>query len=109
MEKYKNNKPIVYSEKRKYDFARALYKYINNLTNYKYKDDEIYVTNLCNNELVRNSASTVYIPGDEAIKGITEIKEILNKSNIEKIFVQSAQDSPFKVLAQLVRLPQYLL
>jgi hypothetical protein len=91
MEKYKNIKPTKANEKKRYDLARALYLYIYNLTNYKYKKDEIYITNLCNNALPRPSSGTVYIPREEAINGLNEIYNILKNSNIEKIFVQSVQ------------------
>ena len=91
MEKYKGTKPTSISEKNKYNLARSNYLYINNLTNYKYKNEEIYITNLCNNGLVRSTSGTVYIPESEAEKGVAEIKEILNNSKIEKVFAQSAQ------------------
>lgn len=91
MDKYKEIKPTDISEKKKYYFARALYLYINNLTNHKYKNDEIYITNLCNNEINRNTSGTIYIPENEAKEGLIQIKYLLDNSKIEKVFAQSMQ------------------
>lgn len=79
-------------DKRKKEFSKAVYDYIFELTNNKYNVDEIYFTNLCNDELPHApKKKTVYIPIDKAKEGIKRIKDILNNSDIEFIFAMSLQ------------------
>jgi hypothetical protein len=80
-------------ERSKYKLAANLYSYIGYLTNYKFTADEIYVTNLCNEELPHApKGKTVLITEDKAKKGVGDIKQILNDNpGIKIIFALSEQ------------------
>lgn len=59
------------SEKRKRDLANSTFQQIMYLTNNKFNIEEIYLTNLCNEELPHAPLKkTVYIPEDKARNGI---------------------------------------
>jgi len=83
------------SEKKKQKFARNSINNILELTKNKFSAENIYVTNLCNDELQRDESTTkktVYIPLDKAKKGIEHIKDILAKNpSIEYVFAMSQQ------------------
>ena len=83
--------PTRINERAKYNLAEAVFNYIGHLTSYKYCADRIVLTNLCNEGLPRTPRGTVYIPEEKAIQGISEIRNILNGSDIEIIFAMSAQ------------------
>jgi hypothetical protein len=84
-------KPI--SEKQKYGLAKSTFDYIAYLTLNKFKPENIYITNLCNDALVHApKGRTVLIPKDKAEKGLNNINKILLKNqSIEYIFPMSLQ------------------
>lgn len=83
------------SEKRKQGLAKNSINYILELTKNKFSAENIYVTNLCNDELPKDDSikgKTVYIPRDKAKKGVEHIKDILAKNqSIEYVFAMSQQ------------------
>jgi len=83
--------PTKRNEYAKYKLAEAVYSYIHFITNYKYKSDELYITNLCNDALPPVKNKTVYISKEKAEKGLLEIKNVLAESKIELIFAMSQQ------------------
>jgi hypothetical protein len=85
--------PTKPSEKRKFGLAKAAFDMITWLTNGKYKPEEVYITNLCNNPLSHApKGKIVYIPQHEAETGVAHIKEILQSyPSIEYIFPMSLQ------------------
>lgn len=85
--------PKEYSEKQKYEFAKKSYAQILDITNKKYRPEEIYVTNLCNDALPHApKGKTVLIPDKIAKAGVEHIKNILIQNNsIELVFPMSQQ------------------
>lgn len=84
--------PLKESEERKYRLAQSLFDHIRDITSSKYKDDEIYITNLCNEQLTKPPENcTVYIPEDKANEGLKHIRQILKICPIEIIFPMSMQ------------------
>ena len=79
----------------KFEFAKSTFDYIIELTKNKFRAENIYVTNLCNDELPKDDSikgKTVYIPRDKAKKGVEHIKDILAKNpSIEYVFAMSQQ------------------
>jgi hypothetical protein len=90
---YFNECPNKGSEKRKYNFAKASLEQVLNLTNNKYRAEEIYVTNLCNEALPHApQGKTVLISHDIAKAGVERIKNIISHNNsIDLIFPMSQQ------------------
>ena len=88
-----NPLPRMNSEKRKYSLAKTTFDYIVNLTNEKFKPENIYITNLCNSSLNHSpKGKTVLIPEDKAKFGMGNIKRILKENpTIEYIFPMSLQ------------------
>lgn len=76
-------------------FADLAYEQLRDLTGGKlFSDDEVYVTNLCNEELPNHppKKGTVYIPRDKAEKGVKHIEQILmDNPTIQYIFPMSQQ------------------
>ena len=84
--------PIQRSERAKYKLAEAVFSYICYLTSYKYSADQIVLTNLCNIALPHApKGKTVLIPEERAQQGISEIHDILGKSDVEVILAMSLQ------------------
>jgi hypothetical protein len=85
--------PIGKSEQQKYGLAKVVFDQLEYLTNNRFKKEEIYVTNLCNDPLPSTEGKgVVYIPEEKAIKGIENIKHILkNNPSIKFIFPMSLQ------------------
>lgn len=79
-------------DRRKQGLAKSAFNLVMDLTNGKFSVGEIYITNLCNDELPRtNEGETVYIPQEKAEEGIQRINNILSNSNIEYVFATSLQ------------------
>jgi hypothetical protein len=83
----------VQSEKSKFNLAKLTFDHILYLTQFKYKPEDIYITNLCNIALDHAPrGKTVYIPKEKAEQGIENIKKILNNNaSIEYVFPMSLQ------------------
>ena len=90
---YFNGCSNIGSEKRKYNFAKASFEQVLNLTNNNYRAEEIYVTNLCNETLPHApQGKTVLIPHDVAKEGVECIKKIISQNDsIELILPMSQQ------------------
>lgn len=90
---YFGDKPKRGSEKKKFDFATKSIGQVLEITNNKYKADEIYVTNLCNESLPHApKGKTVLIPESIAKKGFERIYSIIcQQTTIEYIFPMSQQ------------------
>jgi hypothetical protein len=90
---YFEKKTLKGSEKRKYGLAASSFKQVTDNTNNKFRAEEIYVTNLCNNFLDHApKGKTVLIPESIAKEGCERILEILSKyKTIEYIFPMSQQ------------------
>jgi len=84
--------PASGSEKRKYGFASSVLSCINHLTAGKYRDEELMITNLCNEALPHTpKGKTVLIPESKAEEGLAHIRQLLVRSKIEVIFAMSLQ------------------
>ena len=82
------------SEKRKYGLAAKSFDQILDITNGRFKTEEIYVTNLCNKFLPHTArkGQTVYISETNANDGYKRIVAILSQyKTIEYIFPMSQQ------------------
>lgn len=79
--------------KRKFGLATSALNQITEISNGTIKQDEIYVTNLCNSALPHAPrGKTVYIPEEKAIEGLENIKKILLQNpTIKYIFPMSLQ------------------
>ena len=90
---FKKEVPKGGSEKQKYGLAAKSFKQILDITNGKFKPEEIYVTNLCNESLEHSpKGKTVLIPEKIAKKGYERIIAILSQyKTIEYIFPMSQQ------------------
>jgi len=81
------------SEKRKYGLAAKSFDQILDITNGRFKTEEIYVTNLCN-EILEHApkGKTVFIKEDVAKRGCDRISKILcDYKTIEYVFPMSQQ------------------
>lgn len=92
---YFNPKPKSGPEKKKYELASNSFEQVFSITCNRYKAEEIYVTNLCNEPLDRSDlkGKTILIPEDIAKKGVERIKTIITqyRTTIEYIFPMSQQ------------------
>ena len=90
---YFKAEPKSGSEKRKYGLAVKSFGQIIDITNGRFKAEEIYVTNLCNESLVHSpKGKTVLIPERIAKKGYERIVKIIKEyKTIEYIFPMSQQ------------------
>ncbi|WP_302673175.1 hypothetical protein, partial [uncultured Clostridium sp.] len=91
-DEYKNNNKY----KNRYKLAKSTINYLRGLIDYKVNEDEIYFTNLCNNELSESTVKDLdymeyYISRENAEDGLRNIKEILKNSNIKLILATSLQ------------------
>jgi hypothetical protein len=75
----------------KYGIAKNTFEQIFDLTCNKFKKEDLYITNLCNEELPRPNKGTVYLTEKHALEGIDRLEQILNDSNIKYIFPTSQQ------------------
>jgi len=73
--------------------AQNLYHHILFLTNDKFRPEEMYVTNLCNDYVMPPAkGKRVLIPEEKALKGLEHIKWVLEQNpSIEFIFAMSLQ------------------
>lgn len=88
-----NKKEKAWKSKKR--FADLAYEQLRDLTGGKaFSDDEVYVTNLCNEELPNHplKKGTVYIPRDKAEEGVKHIEQILiDNPTIQYVFPMSQQ------------------
>lgn len=93
--KYKDEEPKRWNEKKKFNLAKNSFDQIAYITLGKIKDDEIYITNLCNTILYKDKSDggkTVRIPESKARDGVERIREILkNNPTIKYVFPMSLQ------------------
>lgn len=76
----------------KYKLAEALYQCIRDLTDGCFHDDEILITNLCNEALPHSpKGKTVLIPKEKAVEGLRDIRVLLDSSKVSLIFAMSQQ------------------
>ena len=81
--KYKDEEPKRWNEKKKFNLAKNSFDQIAYITLGKIKDDEIYITNLCNTILYKDKSDggkTVRIPESKARDGVERIREILKNN-----------------------------
>lgn len=89
---YFQPKPTTSSELSKYGLAESLFNCIRDLTTGQFSDDQILITNLCNEELQRSPKGKVnYIPRDKAEEGLKTIRKLLRTSSVKLIFPMSQQ------------------
>lgn len=100
-------RPASPSEARKYDLAKALWEYINELAGRTIPLAEIYATNLCNEFLEHTPGSgTVLIPDDKAEQGVKDIAQTVAAGHFKVIPLMAVQ--PLYHLCQLGFLDQDL-
>ena len=84
--------PTKRSELAKYGLARAIYAYIGELTSYRYTANQLLLTNLCNVHLPHApKGRVVLIPEDQAKRGLSDIRGLIDRAKIEVIFAMSEQ------------------
>ena len=85
--------PYDLGERSRYMEAKKLFEMVEDLSDFKYKADDVYVTCLCNDTLERPAkGKRTLIPEQKALKGIEHIKWILQQNpEIEVIFALSQQ------------------
>ena len=85
--------PYDLGERSRYMEAKKLFEMVEDLTEFKYKYDEVYVTCLCCDSLARPAkGKRTLIPEQMALKGVEHIKWILQQNpEIEVIFALSQQ------------------
>ncbi len=89
---YFRDKPAKKNELAKYQLAESLFVCIRDLTGGHIQDNEVLVTNLCNEALDHApKGRTVLIPKDKAERGLAEIRALLKGSNVELVFPMSQQ------------------
>jgi hypothetical protein len=92
--------PTSRSEARKYDLAKALWEYINELADRTVPLAKLYVTNLCNELLEHTPGSgTVLIPDNKAQLGSEEIVKAAAAGDFKLILPMAVQ--PFYHLCRL--------
>lgn len=89
---YFRDKLTVKSDLAKYQLAEALFTCIKDLTSDRIFDKGVLVTNLCNQALPRpHGRKIVFLPKDEAEKGLKEVRSLLKGSQVRLIFPMSQQ------------------
>lgn len=93
---YFRPKPSQQSERRKFDLATSTFQFIRYLTAGLIKDEEVCLTNLCNEKLPRPNFESYpnalfYIDKVRAERGIEKIKQILAHENIKIVLAMSQQ------------------
>jgi len=93
-------RPKSRSEAKKYDLAKAVWDYVNELAGRDIPLAELYVTNLCNEFLAHTPGSgTVLIPDDQAQRGVEQIAQIVADGHFKVILPMAVQ--PFYHLCRL--------
>lgn len=90
------HRPKESGDGKRYDLAKSVFRHVKFLTSGKIKEDEIYLTNLCNKKLPRPKLyefdmSEFYISRSNAEEGLADIERILANSNIKVILSSSLQ------------------
>lgn len=75
----------------KKDFSSSILSLIKDLTDNKFKDEDIFITSFCNTNMEHNGDKPVYIPGSTAQQSIDRIYNILDNSLIQYVFSASTQ------------------
>lgn len=89
---YFRDKPTVRSELAKYQLAEALFVCIRDLTGGRTSDEELLVTNLCNQALPSPvGRRTVLLPRREVERGLRDLRALLTGSQISLILAMSQQ------------------
>jgi hypothetical protein len=89
---YFGDVPRSGSEKKKYSLAKNTFEQILYLTTGKYCAEDIFITNLCNDELTHApKGKIVLIPHEKAKEGLEHILGILRNNQIEYVFPTSLQ------------------
>ena len=90
---YFEKKTLKSNERKKYGLAATSFKQVTDITNNKFRPEEIYVTNLCNEFLPHApKGKTVLIPESIAKDGYERILTIISQyKTIECIFPMSQQ------------------
>jgi hypothetical protein len=79
-------------ETKKYSLAKSVFDCVRDITSECYRDEEVYITNLCNEALPSALPNhTVFISREKAEEGLGHIREVLSKAKIEFIFPMSTQ------------------
>jgi len=85
-------RPAHRAEARKYDLARAVWEYVNDLASHHVPLADLYVTNLCNEFLDHAPGSgTVLIPDDVAKRGVEQIAQIVAAGHFRCILPMAVQ------------------
>jgi len=84
--------PLIRSERRKYEFASAVVRYVRFLAGFSIPITDQYFTNLCN-EFINGPiySGTVLIPDDFADTGIRAIEDTLNRGSFKVILAMTPQ------------------
>lgn len=86
------SQPIQKRELAKYRLAQKMYDCIKELTSGWYSDDDVLITNLCNEVLTSSPPHKInYIPLREAREGLKAIRTLLKDSSVKLIFPMSQQ------------------
>lgn len=89
---YFRPKPSHASELSKYKLAESLFRCIMDLTAEHFSNEEILITNLCNEVLPQSRIGKInYIPRGKAEDGLQTIRNLLKGSNVKLIFPMSQQ------------------
>ena len=89
---YFKPKPIRKDELSKCKLAESLYSCVKDLTGGHFTNDQILITNLCNETLPQSpKGKTNYIPLKEAKVGLGTIRALLKGSSVQLIFSMSQQ------------------
>jgi len=89
---YFKPKPAKKSDLKKYQLAESVFTCTRDLTSGRFCDDEILITNLCNEALPPAPVGkTVYIPQDKAEDGLENIRALLKVSKVKLVFAMSQQ------------------
>jgi len=84
--------PSQKREQAKYQLAQKMYDCIKELTSGRDSDDDVLVTNLCNEVLTPSPPNKInYIPLGKAKEGLKAIRVLLKNSDITLIFPMSQQ------------------
>ena len=89
---YFGDRPAQKNELAKYQLAESLFACIRDLTGGRIADDELLITNLCNEALDRApKGKIVYISQEKAEKGLADIRALLKGSHIKIVFPMAQQ------------------
>lgn len=89
---YFRPKPSKKNELAKYKLTESVFTCIRDLTTGQFRDEEILITNLCNETLIPSPPNKInYIPAEKAEEGLNLIRELLQGSSIKLIFPMAQQ------------------